>query len=67
MQKQKESGDDCIPQESYHVFCGMTDVMDSRCNILFTFISIATEELENRNNFQSAIVICYYDQENVAL
>jgi len=32
---------------------GTTDVMDSRHNGLFTFVSTAAEKLENLNKFQS--------------
>ena len=38
--------------ESYYMIRGMADVTDSRHNSLFTFLSIATEKLENRSKFQ---------------
>jgi len=31
----------------HHVIRGMADVMDPKCNSIFTFLSIATEKLEN--------------------
>jgi len=34
------------------VIRGAADFMDSRNNHLFTFVSIATEKLENLNTFQ---------------
>jgi len=35
------------------VIRGVTDVMDCRHNSLFTFVSTATEKLENLNKLQS--------------
>ena len=40
------------PGESYHMIRVTADVMDSRCNSLFTFVSTATEKLESPNKFQ---------------
>ena len=34
------------PGESYHVIQSTADIMDSRCNGLFTFLSTAIEKLD---------------------
>ena len=40
------------PGESYHVICGKGDVTDSRQGDIFTFISLATENLKKQDKFQ---------------
>jgi len=34
------------PGESYHTFHSKADIMDSRCNGLFTFLSTAIEKID---------------------
>ena len=41
------------PGESYHKICGTHHITDSRHGDIFTFISPATEKLENQNKIQS--------------
>ena len=40
------------PGQFHHMICGTVDVTDFRRNSLFTFISTATQKLENQNKFQ---------------